>query len=190
MELAHVTYAGPPVDDEESLAALPPALRSLLSQINGFIQYDGGLHVRGACLAPEWHSLRDAWRGDDAFHRLYPDVHPTDIPIAEDCVGDQLLIRDGLVWRLWCETGELECLDASFFELLERAEQDPVEVLSMQPLLLHLEEAEPLLPGQLLSVYPPFCTRESRRGVSTRALSALERRRWLADFAAQLRGVP
>lgn len=162
MELRHITYVGPEIDDQEILAALPPALQSLLGQINGFIQYEGGLHVRGACLEPEWHSLRSAWLGDDAFHRLYPQVLPTDIPLAEDCVGDQLLLRDGVVWLLSCETGAVESLDVTFFEFLERAEQDPVSQLQMQPLLLHLQEAAPMAPGNSCRSTRPSAPRRPR----------------------------
>ena len=57
-------YVGPPIDDPEMLERLPSEYRSLLAQANGYVAFHGGLHVRGACLIPEWHSLRAAsgWR--------------------------------------------------------------------------------------------------------------------------------
>lgn len=58
-----MTFTGPPLDDEDLLARLPAKLAGLLRQVNGFIQFHGGLHVRGACREPAWHSLRDAWDG-------------------------------------------------------------------------------------------------------------------------------
>ena len=100
MELRNVTCRGPAITDHDLLAKLPSDLRGLLEQINGFVQFGGGLHVRGACHDPAWHSLRHAWVGDAAFHRAYPAVRETDVPFAQDCVGDQFLLRDGAVVRL------------------------------------------------------------------------------------------
>lgn len=88
MQLAHVTFVGPPIDDRDLLSNLPKNLADLLEQINGFIQFHGGLHLRGVCRKPVWHSLRAAWLGKHAFHRLYPEVvEPEDIPFAEDAWG-------------------------------------------------------------------------------------------------------
>ena len=42
----------------------------------------------------------------------------------------------------------------------------------------------------MLSASPPFCIQESADGVSLAPISAGERRRFLADLAAQLRDVP
>jgi hypothetical protein len=47
-----------------------------------------------------------------------------------------------------------------------------------------------LEPGQLLGTFPPFCTNESAVGVSLAAVSAVERLRFLAALAAQLRDLP
>jgi len=149
MQLPHVTWTGPMADDNELLDQLPPDLARLLRQIDGFIQFSGGLHVRGACREPAWHSLRDAWLGEHAFHRLYPDVRPDDVPFAQDCLGDQFLLRDGQVWRLSAETGEMRSLDVALFGFLEAA--DPVEYLSMHPLLRFMREGGSLEPGQLLA---------------------------------------
>ncbi len=45
----------------------------------------------------------------------------------------------------------------------------------------------PLAPGQLPSVYPPFCTKEAADGVSLSAVAAEDRLAFLADFARALR---
>ena len=82
----------------------------ILSDANGFILHEGALHVRGVSFAPEWHSLRAAWRGPSAFHTLYESVLSTDIPFAQDQVGDQFLLRDGRVLRVSAETGEVDAL--------------------------------------------------------------------------------
>lgn len=51
----------------------------------------------------------------------------------------------------------------------------------------------PALAGELwvrhTSVYPPFCTEESRSGVSLRAISTYERIRSLSAFAAQVQNL-
>ena len=68
--------------------------------------------------------------------------------------------------------------------------QDPVEFLLLQPLLQYQDEGGTLKPGELLSVYPPFCTEESANGVSIEATPMLDRIRFLADFAMQIADVP
>jgi hypothetical protein len=185
-----VSYVGPPIDDQETLERLPADLKALLNQANGFIQFRGGLHVRGACRAPAWHSLREAWEGEDAFHSLYPDVNAGDVPFAEDCLGDQFLLRDEQVWKLSAETGEMGSLELSLREFFAAAQNDPVEFLSLHPLLQFENEGGKLEPGQLLSAMPPFCLAESGEGVSLRAISGDDRRRFLADLARQIRDVP
>lgn len=190
MELDHVTFVGPPIDDGKILAKLPANLAGLLQQLNGFIQFHGGIHVRGACRHPSWHSLRDAWVGAHAFHSLYPAVHLEDIPFAEDCLGDQFLLRDGRVLRLAAETGELQALDLGLAEFFHAIQADPIEFLALEPLLQFQRDGGVLEPGQLLAACPPFCTEQAAEGVHLAAISANERRRFLADFAAQIRDVP
>ncbi|HJT77983.1 MAG TPA: hypothetical protein VJ739_12340, partial [Gemmataceae bacterium] len=190
MELQQVSFTGPRLDDEGSLDRLPPDLAGLLRQINGFILFHGGLHVRGACREPAWHSLRDAWEGEAAFHRLYPQVRPDDVPFAEDCMGDQFLLHDTQVWKLAAETGQVQSLGVRLGSFFERVEADPVEFLSLHPLLRFRLDGGRLEPGQLLAAFPPFCIKESADGVRLAAISAGERRRFLADLAAQLRDVP
>ena len=112
MDLSNITYQGPEYQaDQEIESLLPDNLLSLLKQINGFIQFGGGLHVRGLCNEPEWHSLRAALFGENAIHKLYPLVEKSDVPFAQDCVADQYLLRDRTVHKLFAETGELESLE-------------------------------------------------------------------------------
>src|SRR6187431_3048699 len=129
MELKHLTYSGPPIDDEPLLARIPACLAEYLREMNGFIAFHGGLHVRGACLRPAWHSLRDAWAGASAFHRLYPNVRRRDVPFAEDCMGDQFLLRSGRVYKVSAETGAVEPLNVGLGEFFEAVTADPVEFL-------------------------------------------------------------
>lgn len=190
IDLAAVTYTGPAIDDAALLAALPGELRSFYERVNGCILFAGGLHLRGICQAPPWHSLQHAWLGARALHTRYPILTADDIPFGEDAVGDQFVLRAGLVWRLAAETGELEPTEVGFAAFMEAARTDPVEFLSLWPLLQLDREGKALEPGQLLSVYPPYCTAESAKGVNLQPIPALERQAWLADFAAQVRAVP
>ncbi len=183
-------YTGPAIDDAELLARLPDPLRQWLLVTNGYVAYHGGLHVRGACLEPTWHSLRAAWFGEVALHRLFPSVRPEDIPFAQDAFGDQYLVRDGAVVHLCGETGEVTPIarDLETFDREVRA--DPTQYLGLGPLEDFRASGGTLEPGYLLNVYPPVCSRESEAGVSLRPIPALEQVRWLAMLAEQLRGVP
>lgn len=119
MELDQVTYKGPVLVDEEILTTLPNNLSSLLRQINGFIQYDGGFHVFGACHEPKWHSIRELWHGDHAAHKHYSGIKCSDIPFAEDCLGFQFFLREGgrgylSEWRNWICRGTEDELEEVF----------------------------------------------------------------------------
>lgn len=148
-----------------------------------------GFHVRGACVSPAWHSIRAAWEGEYALHRLFPDVLESDIPLAEDCFGDQYLLRESLVLRLFAETGEIEKIKYDWPEFLVSVEADPIGCLNLGLLERFREEIGPLAPGSRISVYPPFVSEECRNP-SLKAISALELRVWHADFARQIKNIP
>jgi hypothetical protein len=190
MELRDVIYEGPPIDDFDLLARLPEPYRELLNQINGFVQFFGGLHIRGICTEPHWHSLAQFWFGPHALSGLYPAIHPGDIPFGQDVLGDQFLLRDDVVYHLHGETGELESLGCDFLGFLEQAQDDPLDYLSLQPMVQFYNDGGRLQPGQLLSVYPPLCVKEANQGISLRAVSAIDRIGFLADFAHQLKSLP
>jgi hypothetical protein len=185
MELDGVTYVGPPVDDAEVLAIVPAGLRDLLAQVNGFVAYRGGLHVRGACREPAWHALREVWLGPRALHRRYDALGADDVPFAQDAVGDQWLLRDEEVIRLAAESGEVDALGMSLGGFLLAAQSDPVETLGLHPLLRFQEDGGSLAPGQLLLAHPPFATKEAAAGVRLGAVPAAE----ALDFHAQLAGM-
>jgi len=159
MNIPGITWRGESIDDVELLRELPSALIRVLIETNGFILHEGALHVRGASLTPDWHSLRAAWRGPSAFHTLYASVQVTDIPFAQDQVGDQFLIRDGRVLRLSSETAEVEALADSLEDFFSGLTKDIERFLNVG--LGHTMQ-----PGQLLLAYPPFVFRESRAGAS------------------------
>ena len=112
---------------QAGVATIPRAVGDLVQQITGVVfgtgpagigdpvrrplaTFDGGLHVHGACLDPGWHSLRHVLEGPEALYRLYSVLAPTDIPFAQDALGDQFILRQGIVHRLAAETGDLEAL--------------------------------------------------------------------------------
>ena len=183
MSLPDITWRGESVEDVEILRDLPPELVRVLNDTNGFILHAGALHVRGACLTPEWHSLRLAWRGPNAFHKLYDSVQVTDIPFAQDQLGDQFLIRNGNVLRLSAETGKVEPLANSLEDFFGRVSEDIEGFLNVG--LRHIMQ-----PGQLLLAYPPFVFRESGTGTSLKPVPAGEVILFHADLARQIRDVP
>ena len=190
LELPHLTYAGPVIDDAEILARVPQPLRDALRQRNGCVAYRGGFHVRGACIEPAWHSLRAAWEGPMALHSLYEEILESDVPFAEDGLGDQYLLRDEEVWHLWAETGEVEQIAPSLDAFLSDVLARPSEVLSLEPVLAFLDAGQELQPGQLLMAYPPFCVSQSDQGVTLTAVSTPDRREFLATIARQIHGLP
>ncbi len=162
MEFEGIVFEGVPYNDDEQgdpilLREVPVELARLLKVRNGFVAFGGGLHVRGACKQPPWHSLREAWKGDGALHERYPELRPSDIPFAQDCVGDQYLLRDGEVVQLFAEMGEVEHLDMSLSEFFRAVKDDPVDLLCTEPLELFMQSNTRLEPGRLLQVFPPFC---------------------------------
>jgi hypothetical protein len=190
MDLSNITYQGSAFQaDPEVEALLPDNLLSLLKQINGFIQFGGGLHVRGLCNEPEWHSLRAALFGESAIHKLYPSVEKTDIPFAQDCVADQYLLRERTVFKLFAETGELESLDFGLGSFLSAASNDPVEFLGLEPLLQIQSQGQHLEPGQVIHVYPPFCTKEAKNGVSLNPVSTTEAIAFISGFSEKIKTV-
>lgn len=188
MELSHISFQGPAIEPSAPVVAhLPANLVGLLTQVNGFVQFEGGLHVRGVCSEPTWHSLAEHMMGPHALHHSYPAVEPADVPFAQDCMADQFLLREGVVYKLQAETGEIECLNLSLPEFFDAVEVNPFEFLAMQPLLRFKQEGGTLEPGQVLHAYPPFCTKEAEAGVSLKAIAATEAIAFLSTFSRQMR---
>ena len=186
-----INFRGPTLDDLEILGKLPAEMRQLLGGVNGFVMFDGGLHIRGACLLPEWHSLRKVWEGEMALSSLYPMVRPDDVPFGEDCMGDQFVLRDGIVHRLAAETGELSSLEVGLFTFLDESQKRPVDYLSLHPLLqFQKEQGRSIKPGELLDANPFFCMEESKDGVCLEAVPTLERISFLAHVAGEIAKLP
>lgn len=191
MELSNITFAGPEYKEGfEIESLLPDNLVSILKQINGFIQFSGGLHVRGICKEPKWHSIEYALNGKSSIHALFDEVKETDIPFAQDCVADQYLLRNGEVIKLHSETGEIEALNFGLASFFAEVSGNPIEFLGLEPLMQLHNENIALNPGQVIHVYPPFCTKQASNGVSLKPVDALEAHSYLAKSSSQIGSMP
>ena len=174
------------VDDQEIFALLPEDLQEILVQENGFVAFAGEFHLRGACLNPDWHSLRSVMHGGGALNVLFKSVETDDVPFAQDCFGDQFLLRQGQVWKLFAETDELENLEYTAVEFLKEVEENGMEFLELDYLQQFYLEGKELKPGELVGVWPPFCLKESENGLDLQALPAMERIEFLAELSREI----
>ena len=156
MEFTGVIYQNKEIDDLETYKKLPVELATFLKQTNGLIALNGGIHIRGCVIQPQWNSLKEVWTGESSLFRTYSCLTETDIPFAQDPFGDQFILRDGTVWRLNSEYGELESLELNFNGFLNAIIADPIEFLMLESFNQLFELNIRLEPGQLMNVYPPF----------------------------------
>ena len=106
-------------------------------------------------------------------------------------MGDQFILREGMVHRLAAETGDLSSLALGLSAFLEEAQRRPIAYLHLEPLVqFHREGGRYLTPGELLSAYPLFCTAEAADGVHLEAVPALKLVSFLAYVAGQLASLP
>jgi hypothetical protein len=187
MKLLGVTYKNTEIDDQGTFNALPEVLKKFISQVNGIIGYKGGIHFRGCVKEPLWHSINEVWTGKLAFWKKYPDVLDIDIPFAQDCMGDQYLLRNDKVVRLYGETGELEFMGITFIEFLDAVEKDPLTILGLYPLAQFEAEGNRLQPGMLLQAFPPFCTKSPLESITVKAVPVEEQLIYLADLSRKMR---
>jgi hypothetical protein len=185
-----ILYTGGELTDLVSFARLPSYLQAFLREQNGVVAYFGGLHIRGCVQEPAWHALHTAWLSETAFWRTYDEVLETDIPFAQDCVGNQFLLRGDAVLFLDTETGELADLEVDFKHFLFGVEKFPLDALGMEPLRSFQQRGGALEPGQLLSLYPPVCIASSKNKSRLKPQAMAERLAWLADFYRQIKDLP
>ncbi|TGE18310.1 SMI1/KNR4 family protein [Hymenobacter elongatus] len=185
-----ILYTGGELTDLVHFARLPSYLQAFLREQNGVVAYFGGLHIRGCVSEPTWHALHTAWQGEMAFWRTYAEVQETDIPFAQDCVGNQFLLRGDAVLFLDTETGELADLEVDFKHFLFGVEKFPLDALGMEPLRGFQQHGGALQPGELLSLYPPVCIASAERKPKINIQPAADRLAWLADFHRQIKDLP
>lgn len=184
MKLENITFKENEKPDFEDLEfEIPNYLKSILSQINGYIQYHGGFHLRGICKNPEWHSLQEVMHGKFSLHTKYPSLLKTDLMFAQDCMADQLFLREGKVYKLYSECGDVELLENSIEEFFSNYIENPVEYLSLEPLIQFQSEGKNLNPGEVLCAYPPFCTEQAKAGVYLGAVPISEALNYLPEIA-------
>jgi hypothetical protein len=185
-----LSYTGSALNPDASLIAeIPTELAQLLADKNGFIIWGGGFHLRGIVDSPNWHSLEWAWKGNSALWRLFGEVRESDLPFAEDCLGDQFILRDGQVHKLRAEDGHLDNLGLPMGTFLKKAIANENGLLGLEPLLEFQRRGRKLEPGNLISVYPPFISAEAKNGVSMEPERTERLIAFLADFAKQISGV-
>lgn len=189
MEFKNITYLGEEISDQKILKKLPMELSEFYRKQNGLIAYSGGVHIRGCVETPEWHSLRNYWIGNNAFYKTYDKIKKSDIPFAQDCYGNQFLYRKGSISKLYTETGDIEEIATSFNDFINEIIEEPDDYLWLYDFNNFLNEGGEIKPGQLVSVYPPFCSEKSS-SLSLTPISLEERLSFLANLYIQINNLP
>ncbi len=187
MEFKGVTYTCTQIEDQQLFDDLPTVLQDFYHDLNGLVAFNGGLHIRGCVVNPKWHSLFEAWKGNNALHKSYEALTINDIPFAQDCLGEQYILKGDYVYRLNTELDELEDLELYFEEFIENCIEDPVDFLSLHPLIQFHNEDGQLQPGELLNSYPPFCIENSNEEYELNAVPMENQLKYLANIADQTR---
>lgn len=182
--LQNIIYRGQGIDDLDTFDILPDYLKDFYVVSNGVVALNGGLHIRGCVKAPQWHSLGEYWFGDMKLSGLFSSLDINDIPFAQDCFGDQYIIRGNNMWRLSAEYDEIKDLEIDFSDFLKQVHDNPFEFLNIENIgYLNLK------PGQLINVIPPFCV-DSKSGYSLRPIGMEDQIRYLSDLSKQIRDLP
>ncbi len=156
MNLPDIIYENFEITDRETLGLMAKELKEFYLEQNGIVAFQGGMQFRGCLTSPTYLSIREIWKGKSKLFGTYHKVEEQDIPIAQDAFGDQYLDRDGRIYKLSGETGELENLELSFDEFVREIEQNGIQFLGIEP-IYDLEDAGiNLKPDQMMNVYPPF----------------------------------
>jgi len=183
MEFKGVTFQSIEPLDKDLLARLPDDLKDFYQSSNGIIAFNGGLHIRSCVNTDSWNSLGRYWNGEKSLHRDYPNLLSSDIPFAQDCLGDQFFMRDDSIWLMSAETGEVMDLEVELDEFLELSIEDPVEFLAMEPLLHHMDSEGALPLGHLVHVVPALSLDlPEETAYHIDALPIDERMAWLKEF--------
>jgi len=84
-----------------------PGLKKLLTEKNGFLAFEGALHVFPSGSTACGFSI-EQWNSQDLWKHAYGDMIGEILFFAEDIFGDQFGIRNGSIYRFKPETAELE----------------------------------------------------------------------------------
>jgi len=188
MQFEGVIWTGKSISDK-TYDALPKYLQEFYDEINGVIAYEGGLQIRSCSKSPKWNSLYEFWKGDSALYKAYDGMTETDIPFAQDCLGDQYFMRNDQVHLLNSENGAIDNLGIDFWQFIDNCVNDPEDFLDLEPLIDFLEGGDSLEPGELLHIFPPFSLAESEEGVTIMKLPIEDRMSFLIDLNNQIKNM-
>ena len=88
------------------------------------------------------------------------------------------------VIKLLAETDDIVFLEKDFFEFLELVKANPIGFLNIE----NIDQFE-LKPGQLLSVFPPFCI-NSESEISMKPIDFVDRILFLSYISKQIKNFP
>lgn len=153
---SQITYSVTNIEDPDILSVLPNEYQSLLSMVNGFILKGGWFHVRGAVENPYWHSIREAFLGPRAIHKIFRSVIHGDIPFGQDSLGNQYLLRESNIFYLNGEKGTIDPIDIPFTDFIEGLFRNPEQFISIDHVRHFQARGGGLEPSELLNAYPPI----------------------------------
>jgi hypothetical protein len=188
MKFTGVIFENKEITDQAIFDELPAEMQAFYSQMNGIVAYEGGFQVRGCVNDPDWFSLRKIWKGDWNLHETYDEVLPTDIPFAQDGFGDQFLLREGLVYKLHAEYGELEKIGVGFIDFMKLVTEHPVEILLLESFKKLYETGTEIKEGELMNVAPPFVF-ETKDKRSFTAIPVRDRLLFLKSLYEQIKNM-
>ncbi len=189
VDLPGLIYEGPPLEEAElATTDLPANFAGLLRQINGFVCLHGGFHVRGFCRAPAWHALSTVTEGPRALHAHYRSVQPGDLPFGEESLGDQFLLRDGEVHRLYTETDQIEALSIGLGTFLGGLASEAI--FELPDFLYDWYSQGRLTADKAVQVYPPFAAAKPESGYSFAPVPRLELLDYHIELSKQIRDLP
>lgn len=178
-----ITYLGSEIDDLDTYNLLPDYLKDFYLNNNGLIAYNGGLHIRGCANFPEWHSLKEYWFGKMKLSHLFSTININDIPFAQDCFGDQYIIRNNKLGRVLAEIDEFQDLKIVFCEFLHQVTSNVYEFLAIE----NISQFN-LKPNQLINAFPPFCMDIKQRIL--KPIDLTKRITFLSEFSKQIKNLP
>ena len=177
----NICFSGPEIDDFETFDRLPQYLKDFFLKKNGFTIRTGLFHIRGCVLEPKWHSLKEIWYGESKLSNLYQSINKNDIPIGQDCLGNQFFLRNNIIHLLNSEIDEVDNLKIDFRQFIQEINEltdEDIDVKKMQ----NIE----LAPGQLIYSDPPLAF-NSPIGYSFKAIDALEQIKNLSKLSKILK---
>ena len=114
---------------------------------------------------------------------LFSTININDIPFAQDCFGDQYIIRNNKLGRVLAEIDEFQDLKIDFYEFLHQVTSNVYEFLAIE----NISQFN-LQPNQLINAFPPFCMDIKQRIL--KPIDLTERITFLSEFSKQIKNLP